>query len=105
MLKVMVWLVELARRAAGHPTEAARPARRTITPARGDAPVTTLTKSPMDPLTQSGRDFGHGVAGDLMLVDNIRTAHSREADSGPREVLIGVADPVRPADLVDGGVR
>ena len=34
-------------------------------------------------------------AGDLMLVDNIRTAHSREAYEGPREVLVGMADPVR----------
>lgn len=35
-------------------------------------------------------------AGDLMLVDNIRTAHSREPFEGPREVLVGMADPVRP---------
>jgi alpha-ketoglutarate-dependent taurine dioxygenase len=34
-------------------------------------------------------------AGDLMLVDNIRTAHSREAFEGPREVLVGMADAVR----------
>ena len=33
--------------------------------------------------------------GDLMLVDNIRTAHSREAYEGPREILVGMADPVR----------
>jgi alpha-ketoglutarate-dependent taurine dioxygenase len=37
-------------------------------------------------------------AGDLMLVDNIRAAHSREAYEGPREVLVGMADPVRLAD-------
>jgi alpha-ketoglutarate-dependent taurine dioxygenase len=37
-------------------------------------------------------------AGDLMLVDNVRTAHSREAFDGPREVLVGMADPVRLAD-------
>jgi alpha-ketoglutarate-dependent taurine dioxygenase len=36
--------------------------------------------------------------GDLMVVDNIRTAHSREAYEGPREVLVGMADPVRLAD-------
>ena len=36
--------------------------------------------------------------GDLMLVDNIRTAHSREAYEGPREILVGMADPVRLAD-------
>jgi alpha-ketoglutarate-dependent taurine dioxygenase len=33
-------------------------------------------------------------AGDLMLVDNLRAAHSREPYSGPREVLVGLADPV-----------
>ncbi|MET0764998.1 MAG: TauD/TfdA family dioxygenase [Blastococcus sp.] len=37
-------------------------------------------------------------AGDLLLVDNIRSAHSREAFEGPREVLVGLADPVRVAD-------
>jgi alpha-ketoglutarate-dependent taurine dioxygenase len=37
-------------------------------------------------------------AGDLMLVDNIRAAHSREAFEGPREVLVGLADPVRVTD-------
>src|SRR5262245_7624691 len=31
-------------------------------------------------------------AGDLMLVDNIRTAHGREPFSGPREVLVAMAD-------------
>ena len=39
-------------------------------------------------------------AGDLMLVDNVRTAHSREPYEGQREVLVAMADPVRlrPAD-------
>jgi alpha-ketoglutarate-dependent taurine dioxygenase len=37
-------------------------------------------------------------AGDLMLVDNIRTAHSREPFEGAREVLVGMAEPVRLAD-------
>ncbi|HEY7417725.1 MAG TPA: TauD/TfdA family dioxygenase [Ktedonobacteraceae bacterium] len=37
-------------------------------------------------------------AGDLMLVDNIRTAHSRETFEGPREVLVGLADAVRLTD-------
>ena len=37
-------------------------------------------------------------AGDLMLVDNVRTAHSREPYEGPREVLVAMADPVRLAD-------
>ena len=36
--------------------------------------------------------------GDLLLVDNIRTAHSREPFEGPREVLVAMADPVRLAD-------
>jgi alpha-ketoglutarate-dependent taurine dioxygenase len=37
-------------------------------------------------------------AGDLMLVDNIRTAHSREPFEGPREVVVALADAVRLAD-------
>jgi alpha-ketoglutarate-dependent taurine dioxygenase len=37
-------------------------------------------------------------AGDLLLVDNIGSAHSREPFTGPREVLVGMADPVRLAD-------
>jgi alpha-ketoglutarate-dependent taurine dioxygenase len=37
-------------------------------------------------------------SGDLLVVDNIRTAHSREAFTGPREVLVGMADAVRLAD-------
>ncbi|MDN0199220.1 TauD/TfdA family dioxygenase [Streptomyces sp. S.PNR 29] len=36
--------------------------------------------------------------GDLMLVDNVRTAHSREPYEGPREVLVAMADAVRLAD-------
>ena len=32
-------------------------------------------------------------AGDLMLVDNVRTAHGRERFEGPREVLVAMADP------------
>ena len=37
-------------------------------------------------------------SGDLMLVDNIRTAHGRERFKGPREVLVGMADAVSLAD-------
>jgi len=37
-------------------------------------------------------------SGDLMLVDNIRTAHGRERFSGPREVLVAMADAVHLAD-------
>jgi alpha-ketoglutarate-dependent taurine dioxygenase len=37
-------------------------------------------------------------AGDLMLVDNVRTAHSREPFEGPREVLVAMANAVRLAD-------
>ncbi len=33
-------------------------------------------------------------AGDLLLVDNIRTAHGREPFEGPREVLVALADEV-----------
>ena len=34
-------------------------------------------------------------AGDLLLVDNLGTAHAREAFEGPRELLVAMADPVR----------
>ncbi len=37
-------------------------------------------------------------SGDLLLVDNIRTAHSREPYEGPREVLVALADPMLLAD-------
>jgi alpha-ketoglutarate-dependent taurine dioxygenase len=30
-------------------------------------------------------------AGDLLLVDNVRTAHSRESFTGPREVVVGMS--------------
>jgi alpha-ketoglutarate-dependent taurine dioxygenase len=33
-------------------------------------------------------------SGDLMLVDNVRSAHARERFEGPREVLVAMADPV-----------
>jgi len=34
-------------------------------------------------------------AGDLLLVDNIRTAHCREPSTGPRDVVVAMGDPVR----------
>jgi Taurine catabolism dioxygenase TauD, TfdA family len=37
-------------------------------------------------------------AGDLMLVDNVRTAHGRERFEGAREVLVAMADPALLAD-------
>jgi hypothetical protein len=39
-------------------------------------------------------------AGDLLLVDNVSAAHSREPFAGPREVVVGMGDPV---DLAQGG--
>jgi len=36
--------------------------------------------------------------GDLMLVDNVRTAHARERFAGPRDVLVAMADAVQLAD-------
>src|SRR5215472_2928479 len=37
-------------------------------------------------------------AGDLMLLDNIRTAHARESFEGPREMLVAMADAVHLED-------
>ena len=33
-------------------------------------------------------------AGDLMVVDNVRTAHGREPFEGPREVVVAMADAI-----------
>ncbi|MFJ8033202.1 TauD/TfdA family dioxygenase [Streptomyces sp. NPDC096032] len=38
------------------------------------------------------------ISGDLLLVDNIRTAHSREPFTGDRQVLVGMGEPRRLAD-------
>jgi alpha-ketoglutarate-dependent taurine dioxygenase len=67
-----------------------------------------------DPISQDIVDLLTGIydahtarepwqAGDLMLVDNIRSAHSREAFEGPREVLVGMADAVRLSDVSPTG--
>ncbi len=37
-------------------------------------------------------------AGDLMIVDNIRSAHSREAFEGSREIVVGMGEAVRLSD-------
>jgi alpha-ketoglutarate-dependent taurine dioxygenase len=42
-------------------------------------------------------------AGDLLLVDNVRCAHSREAYQGDRQVLVGLADSVKLADCAPTG--
>ncbi|MET8331367.1 TauD/TfdA family dioxygenase [Streptomyces sp. NPDC005181] len=34
--------------------------------------------------------------GDLLVVDNIRTAHSREPFKGEREIIVGLGEPFRP---------
>jgi len=38
-------------------------------------------------------------AGDLLLVDNVRTAHGRQPFEGPRNVLVAMADPVHTAEV------
>ena len=46
--------------------------------------------------------------GDLLLVDNIRAAHSREPFEGSREVVVAMADPVslsEPSALVETSIR
>ena len=43
--------------------------------------------------------------GDLLLVDNIRSAHSREAYEGPREVLVGMADAGAASPMLAAGRR
>ncbi|WP_308354840.1 TauD/TfdA family dioxygenase [Streptomyces sp. Je 1-79] len=57
---------------------------------------------PQETVEQINKTYDHATvrrpwqAGDLLLVDNLRTAHSREAYTGPRQVLVAMADPVRP---------
>jgi len=34
-------------------------------------------------------------SGDLLLVDNVRTAHARDPFESPRDIVVGMADPVR----------
>jgi alpha-ketoglutarate-dependent taurine dioxygenase len=34
-------------------------------------------------------------AGDLMLIDNIRTAHSTQPYAGHRQIVVAMAEPVR----------
>jgi len=41
-------------------------------------------------------------AGDLLLVDNVRTAHGRQPYEGPREVLAAMADPVHTSEVTAG---
>ena len=38
-------------------------------------------------------------AGDLLVVDNVRTAHGRQSYDGPRDVVVAMADAVRLADF------
>ena len=40
--------------------------------------------------------------GDLLLVDNVRTAHAREPFDGPRDIVVALADAVPPADRPPG---
>jgi len=43
-------------------------------------------------------------SGDLLLVDNLACAHSRDAFTGAREVLVAPADPVRVTETATTGV-
>ncbi|GAA3452373.1 TauD/TfdA family dioxygenase [Dactylosporangium matsuzakiense] len=40
-------------------------------------------------------------AGDVLVVDNIRMAHSREAFEGPRQIVVGLDRPTRQSKLSD----
>jgi hypothetical protein len=37
--------------------------------------------------------------GDLLLVDNLRTAHSRQPYEGDREIVVAMGNPVRRTDI------
>src|SRR5919197_463867 len=51
----------------------------------------------MDKIYEANTLRDRWQAGDLLLVDNVRTAHAKEPFEGSREVLVGMADPIRPA--------
>lgn len=53
-------------------------------------------------------DFVHPEAGDLLIIDDIRCAHSREPYDGPREVVAALAEPVQSAEVsptIDSGAQ
>jgi hypothetical protein len=58
-------------------------------------PIDARTVALIDEVYQAHTAREPWQAGDLLLVDNIGTAHSREAFTGPREVLVGMVDPIR----------
>lgn len=37
--------------------------------------------------------------GDVLMLDNMLVAHSRESFTGPRKILVGMAEPIKRADL------
>jgi len=41
----------------------------------------------------------HWQAGDLLLVDNVRTAHGREPFEGAREIVVAMADAIHPSTV------
>jgi alpha-ketoglutarate-dependent taurine dioxygenase len=59
-----------------------------------DEETVTLLNATYDAQTVRAR----WEAGDLLMVDNLRTAHGRDPFDGDREVVVGLADPVRLAD-------
>ncbi|MDT7752013.1 MAG: hypothetical protein QOD96_5675 [Pseudonocardiales bacterium] len=58
-------------------------------------PIDARTVALIDEIYQAHTAREPWQAGDLLLVDNIGTAHSREVFTGPREVLVSMIDPVR----------
>ena len=52
----------------------------------------------IDEVYERNTAFEPWQSGDLLLLDNVRTAHGREHFEGPREVLVAMADAVRLAD-------
>src|SRR6266567_8919048 len=62
------------------------------------APIGADVVAAIDEVYEAHTTRERWQAGDLMLVDNVRTAHGRDEFDGPREVLVAMADAVRQAD-------
>ncbi|MGW1025343.1 TauD/TfdA family dioxygenase [Streptomyces sp. NPDC002577] len=64
----------------------------------GGDPISEDVVQLLNEIYEAGTAREPWQAGDLMLVDNIRSAHSREPFEGPRDVLVAMADAVRLSD-------
>jgi len=63
-----------------------------------DEPIESFVVNVIEDVYEACTARERWQVGDLMLVDNIRTAHGREPFEGPREIIVAMTDPVRAVD-------